>query len=251
MRPISKLALLGALTATLVAAPAAMAGTLTVGLKPNKGGTPVVGAPSTITTTLLTPGRAPTTDGNQQITAIEAKLPTQLLFNTIPFSPCNKESFVSSGSCPSASKIGDAVIKADGGPDVGVITSTATMYFGSGFTVLAKVNVDKPTIINDNIVGELRSSGTTGYGLSLYIPVPDDISHPLGTLYPTVTNTVATIKSPVKKTSVKGLKGKTTIPLVGLGPCKGALPFQINIKYRNLAGALTDDGGSGSGKCTK
>lgn len=258
MRSLSRVAVLGTLAAIAVAPSAMAANSGTASLSPKKGGTDVVGAPTTIKISTKTPDTPSTSDGGTRLLALQAKLPKQLLFNTIPFTPCNTASFVSSKSCSSSTKIGDATVLADGGPDVGVITGKAEMYFGTGFTVLVRLKTDKPAILDEAIIGSLRSSGSAtdsnaAYGLEMYIPVPQIVRQPLTTVFPTVTSVEATVKPPVKSKSVKGLKGKTKIPLAGLGPCKGALAFAINNLYTDATNSVLTktDSATASASCSK
>jgi hypothetical protein len=253
MRPLSRLIALGALSA-LVAAPSAMAAnSATASLSPNKGGTITQGNPVKFKVKALLPDTPSDTSGNRRLLAIQAKLPVPLLFNTIPFSQCDTASFPTSKSCPSSTKLGTATILADGGPSVGEITAKTTLYYGTGFTVLANVTVDKPAIINEGVVGSLRSSGTAGYGLEMYIPVPQSLSMPLQDLYPTVKSVDADFAPPKKK--VKVGKERITVPLAGLGPCPSSkkLNFQVNALYTDATGVTItkNDSASTTAKCKK
>lgn len=260
MRSLSRVAMLGTLTAALVAVPGASAANSgSAAVSPNKGGTLTVGAPTTFKVKVSTPDTAPDPSGNLRLQAITANLPTQLLFNTVPFKPCSTTSFIATKSCPSSSKLGTATVLANGGPEVGVITATTDLYFGTGFTVLARVQADKPAIIDEAVVGALRSSGfgvtnpSSLYGLQLYIPIPAKISEPISGLFPTVTATDATFKGPTKSVRLPGEKKKSKLPLVGLAPCKGALAFQVNVLYTDAVGLNTTktDSAAATAKCKK
>lgn len=253
MRSLSRLAVLGTLAAGLVAAPgASAANTATAKVTPNKGGSIVVGAPTTFTVKASTPDTAVDPSGNTRIKAIVANLPTQLLFNTVPFKFCDATSFQANKTCPSATRIGAATILADGGPDVGVITATTELFFGSGFSVLAHVESNAPAIINEAVIGSLRSSGVSGYGLQMYIEVPSKISEPTDGLFPVVRSVDAKFSGPSKSVRIPGQSKKVKLPLVGLAPCKGALNFQVNVQYANTAGAITKtDSASAKAKCKK
>jgi hypothetical protein len=255
MRISSRIALLGALAAIIPAA-SASASTATFTVSPNKGGTTIVGAPTTFKAA-FTGATAATTDGNQMLQKIVVDLPTQLVFNTIPFAQCSLATFAASGhTCPSSTKIGSATMTADGGPSVGDIPVVMTMYFGQGFTMLAHVTANKPAIIDEGLVGSLQSSGVAGYGLSMVFPVDQTLQAPLGlsaSVFPTVKQLNASFKMPTKKVSVKGIKGKVTVPLAGLGPCKGKLPFRIDVDYTNAANVATTktDTATSSATCKK
>jgi hypothetical protein len=240
MRSLSRVVLLGALSAVAVAPSAMAAPTLGVTVSPNKRGTLTLGAPTSFSVKFASPERASTTDGSLRLKAIATKLPDQLVFNPIPFTACKVTSFVASKVCPSSTKLGSAIITADGGPEVGEITATATLYFGSGYSILARVQASKPAVIDEAVIGSLQSSATTtdastGYGLQLYIPVTPAIQVPLDNVYPTVKAFNATVKPMTKKVKVDGVKGKYTLPLAGLGPCS-KLNFQVGVYYVNAAG---------------
>ncbi len=253
MRNLSRLLVLGTAAATL-AAPSAMAANSAVAkLTPNKGGTPVVAAPTTFKLTVNTPDVLYDASGNTRIKAIKANLPEQLLFNSLGFKQCPISTFLATKVCPSATKLGSAVVEADGGPDIGKVQARTDLYFGSGFTVLARVQSDSPAVIDQPVVGELRSSGATGYGLQMYIPVPADIAQPISGVYPIVRSVTATVKPPTRSVKIPKTKGKTKIPLAGLGPCKGALNFNVSVVYTD-AGGLIDkltDGAATKAKCKK
>ncbi len=253
MRNLSRLLVLGT-AAAAVAAPSAMAANSAVAtLSPNKGGTPVLAAPTTFKLTVNTPDIVYDASGNTRIKAIKANLPEQLLFNSIGFTQCQVTSFIETKSCPSKSKIGDAVVEADGGPDIGKVQATTELFFGSGFTVLARVQSDSPAVIDEPVVGELRSSGVRGYGLQMYIPVPAKVSQPIDRVYPIVRSVTATVKPPVRSVKVSGKKVK--IPLAGLGPCSGALNFDVSVVYGPPevlpSTVLTSVGASTKAKCKK
>lgn len=257
MRSLSRVALLGAVAAAAIAPSANAASTLSMGVSPNKAGTLTLGAPTTFTADFKSPDRASTTDGSLRLKAIIAKLPDSLVFNPIPFSACKVASFVATKTCPSATTLGTAKITADGGPEVGQIDATATLYFGTGYSVLANVKASKPAIIDEAVVGSLQSSATTtdsstGFGLEMFIPVTPTIQVPLDNVYPTVKAFNATIKPMTKKVKVDGVKGKYTMPIAGLGPCK-TLNFQVAVQYTNAGGVDTTqtDSANSSAKCKK
>ncbi|MEH3053398.1 MAG: hypothetical protein PGN13_05220 [Patulibacter minatonensis] len=257
MRPLSRVALLGALAMAVTAPTASAATTLDMKVSPKKRGTLTLGAPTTFTAAFASPERASTTDGTTRLKAIAAKLPDQLVFNPIPFTACNVAKFVATKTCPSASKLGTATIIADGGPEVGEITATTTLWFGSGYSILANVKASRPAVIDEAVVGSLQSSATptdasTGYGLQMYIPVTPQIQMPLDNVYPTVKKFDATIKPMTKKVKVDGVKGKYTMPVAGLGPCK-KLNFQINVTYTNAANVdtIATDSAKDTETCSK
>lgn len=253
MRPLTSLALLGATAMLAVAASPAQAinGSLKVKASPNKGGSVVLANPSTFTLDGKISGRTPTGDGNQRMHSMFAKLPTQLLFNTLPFKECRTSSFVQTGKCSSSTRLATATVLADGGPDIGVITAKATIYFGTGFSALINVNVDKPAVINEFIVGDLRSSGTQGYGLAMNIPIPASLHTPLPNLHPTVTSVEAKIKTPTKR--VKVGKKRERIPMAGIGTCKPKkMNFAIDVLYANATDTAIDtDTMKGSANCRR
>jgi hypothetical protein len=259
MRSLSRVAIAGALAAVLAAPSAMAANSMSVKLSPNKGGTLTVAAPTSFKVSANTPDTAPDPTGNTRLQAIAANLPVSLLFNSIPFTPCSTPKFVATLTCPSGSKLGTATVTADGGPDIGVITAKADIYFGTGFSVLAHLNVDKPASIDKAVIGSLRSSGGPGlvasslYGLQLYIPVPPDISNPLGNVFPTVKTTVADFTPPTKSVKVPGESKKVKLPLAGLGPCKGKLAFSISILYTDNLGVnvTKPDTAAGTASCKK
>lgn len=257
MRFLPRVAMLGTLAALAVTPSAMAANTAKATVTPNKGGTLLLAAPTTFNVTVNTPDTPVDPSGNTRIQAIAANLPVDLLFNSIPFKVCDRTSFIQKLTCPSATKLGTATLTADGGPDIGTITATTTLYFGTGFSVLAHVTVDKPAVIDTAVIGELRSSGRDGqtasslYGLQLFIPVPTQLSEPIPGLFPTVKSTVAKFSPPTKSTKVDGKKVK--IPLAGLGPCKGKLAFNIAVLYTNAAGLTTTktDSAATTAKCKK
>lgn len=261
MRSLSRAAVLGTLAA-LIATPSAMAAnTASAKVSPNKGGSLTLANPTKFTVKVATPDTPVDPSGNTQLQAIIADLPVDLLFNSIPFKPCNTNAFITTLSCPSSSKLGTATLTADGGPDVGVITAKTELFFGTGFAVLAHVTTDKPAVIDQAVIGSLRSSGQVPlgatssavsalYGLQLYIPVPKNLSEPVGGLFPTVKTTDASFAGPTKSTKVNGKKVK--VPLVGLGPCKGKLAFRIGAQYGDATGAITKtDTAATTAKCKK
>ncbi len=254
MRILSRLLVLGTLTALAATAPSAMAANTAVAtLTPNKGGTLLVAAPTTFKLTVNTPDAIYDNSGNTRIKAIKANLPEQLLFNSIPFKQCVVSDFLATKVCPSATKLGTAVVIADGGPDIGPVQATTDLYFGTGFSVLARIQSDSPAVIDQPVVGELRSSGLRGYGLQMYIPVPPEIAQPIERVYPIVRSVTATVKPPSVSKKVSGFKGKVKIPLAGLGPCSGKLNFLVNVVYTDAGGQIEKsvDGAATTAKCKK
>ncbi len=252
MRPLSRLVALSALSALVVAPNAMAANSSTATVTPNKGGSLTVATPVKFGIKAAFPDTPSDTTGNLRLQGIQAKLPLPLLFNSIPFAQCNAAAFVASKTCPSATKLGTATLIADGGPSVGDITAKTDLYFGSGFQVLARVQTDKPAILDEAVIGQLRSSGTTGYGLEMYIPVPKILQEPLDDLFPTVKSMDAVVSPPVKSVKIDGKKVK--LPLAGLGPCPSSkkLNFLINIVYENGAGVVTKtDSAASVAKCKK
>jgi len=255
MRPLSRIALAGAALSLALAPPAGAANSLKAKVSPNKGGQLTVAAPTTFRVQAATPDRRPTLDGGQKLKAVVAKLPTQLVYNPIPFKECTAASFLVQRTCPSSTKLGTVKILADGGPSVGDIDVAVTLWFGTGYTILARVQADKPCVIDEAIVGDLRSSGTKGHGLAMYIPVTPLLQMPLPNLYPTIKTIDATVKPMTKRTRVPGSRKKVKLPIAGLGPCTGSkqLNFAIDVQYTNAAGAdvTATDSASGSAKCRK
>lgn len=256
MRSLSRVALLGALTA-VAAAPVASAATLDMTVSPNKRGTLTLGAPTTFTANFASPERNATLDGSVRLKAIVAKLPDQLVFNPIPFKACDAVKFVATRSCPSATKLGEADIVADAGGDLTNLPAKATLYFGSGYSVLARIQATRPAVIDEAVVGQLESSATptdssAGFGLQMYIPVSPSVQMPLDGVYPIVKSFKATIKPMTKKVKVDGVKGKYTMPVAGLGPCK-TLKFRVGAYYTNAGGVdtIAQDVADDSGKCKK
>lgn len=238
MRKLSRIAVIGTLAAA-AAAPNAMAANSAVAkLSPNKGGTLTVAAPTTFQVTVNTDDVAYDNTGNTRIKAIRALLPEQLLFNSIGFKYCDTVTFLATKTCPSATKLGDAQVVADGGPDIGQVLATTELYFGSGFTILARVKSDAPAVIDQPVVGELRSSGVKGYGLQMYIPVPKDIAEPIERVYPIVKKVTATVKPQTRSVKVPGEKKKVKLPLAGLGPCSGKLNFKVEVVYTDSIGLI-------------
>jgi hypothetical protein len=257
MRSLSRVALLGALTAVVAAPTASAANSLSMTVSPNKRGTLTLGAPTTFTANFASPERVSTTDGSIRLKAIVAKLPDQLVFNPIPFAACNAATFVASKVCPSATKLGSATITADGGPEVGEVPATATLYFGTGYSVLARVQASRPAIIDEAIVGSLQSSASAtdssvGFGLQMYIPVSPVVQMPLENVYPVVKKFNATIKPMTKKVKVDGVKGRYTMPVAGLGPCS-TLNFRVGAYYTNAGGVdtIAQDVADDKQKCSK
>lgn len=253
MRKLSRIAVIGTLAAA-AAAPNAMAANSAVAkLSPNKGGSLTVAAPTTFQVTVKTPDTAYDNTGNTRIKAIKALLPEQLLFNSIGFKYCDTTTFLATKVCPSATKLGDAKVIADGGPDIGQVLATTELYFGSGFTVLARVKSDQPAVIDQPVVGELRSSGVRGYGLQMYIPVPKEIAEPIERVYPIIREVTATVKPPTRSVKVPGEKKKVKLPLAGLGPCSGKLNFNVSVVYTDAIGLIdkSTDGAPTTASCKK
>lgn len=250
MHALSRVGALAALSLTLLAPAASANGTMKVSLKPNKGGTILRAAPTSFNiavTGLTTPS---TTDGNTRLAGLRAALPEQLLFNSIGFKQCDKTQFIATKSCPSATKLGDAKVTVDAG-EAGIVPATTELWFGTGFTVLARVQADKPAVIDEAVIGSIRSSGEAGYGLELYIPVPTRVSNPLGSIFPTVRALETTVTPPSRRVKVPGEKGRTEIPLTGLGPCSGALNFNVTAVYADLAGTERTESAPGKASCKK
>lgn len=255
MRPLSRIALAGAALSLALAPSAGAANSLSAKFSPNKGGELTVAAPTTITLKAATPDRRPTMDGNQKLKAVVAKLPTEFVYNPIPFKECTSATFLVQKTCPSSTRLGTVDMIADGGPSVGDIDVDVTLYFGTGYTILARVQADKPAVIDETIVGDLRSSGTRGYGLAMYIPVTPLLQMPLPNLYPTVKTIDAKVKPMTKSTRVPGSRKKVKLPIVGLGPCTGSkrMNFGIDVQYTNAAGAdvIATDSATGKATCRK
>lgn len=241
MRLLSRAALLGLLAfsagGTAMPSPASAAGTLGVTLSPDKGGSLTVGAPTTFTLTATTPSVLYDLSGNTRLKAIKANLPEQLLFNTTDFPQCNVAKFLADKVCPKSTQLGTVEMKVDAGPDFPtLVDATAELFFGSGFTMLAFVHATSPAPIDQPVVGELRSSGTTGYGLQIYIPVPEQLSVPIDKVYPVVKSMKAVVTPPTRRVKVPGSTKKVKLPLAGLGSCKGALNFSLTIVYSDASG---------------
>jgi hypothetical protein len=265
MRSLPRLAVLGTLAAALVVTPSAMAAnTLVPTVSPNKGGSINLATPTTFSVKATFPDTVSDPTGNTRLQSIVAKLPLPLLFNTIPFGTCDLASFSNGHVCSSATKLGSAKIVADGGPDTGLINATADIYIGAGFSLYTRVQSSSPALIDEGVTNaRLESSGTTGYGLQMYIPVPQTLQQPIPGLYPTIRSLDATFTPPVKKVTVPGIKGKQKLTLAGLGPCPSTkkLNFQVNINYTDATGPHTDGNGqlistktdtaSGAAKCKK
>ncbi len=253
MRILSRAALLGSLVlAAATAQPAAAADSLTVGLSPNKGGSLLLGAPTTFSIKALTPDVPYGNDGNTRLSAIKVNMPEQLLFNTTGFTLCQVSVFMEQRVCPAKSKLGDVDMTVDGGPDFpSPIAATAELYFGSGFTVLAFVHAAEPAPIDEPVVGELRSSRERGYGLQIYIPVPGKLSAPIDNVYPVVRSMDATVTPPTRKVKIDGKKA--VLPLAGLATCKGDLNFSLSIVYTdaNRTTEKTSSPASYKAKCKK
>jgi hypothetical protein len=236
MHPFTRLAAIAVGAAALTGAPAAMAATSgAAAISPKTGGSITVGAPITIKLRATLPDTPSDTTGKARAMAVQVKLPLPLVFNSIPFSQCDTAQFLATKTCPSATRLATAAIVADGGPSVGLINASATMWFGAGFQVLTTITTDKPAILNETSIGTLRSSGTPGFGLELYIPIPAALQEPLQDLYPTVRSIVAKVTPPKKRIRIGD--ESVMLPLTGLGPCPSSrkLPFQINVLYTDAS----------------
>lgn len=253
MRILSRLFVLGTLLAA-TAAPSAMAENVSVAtLSPNKGGTYTAAAPTTFSLTTSTPDSVYDPTGRTRILAVKTNLPEQLLFNSLGFPTCKVTAFLESKICPRNTKLGTAVVQAYGGPDILAVQATADLYFGSGFAILARVRTESPAVIDEAVVGDLRSSLTTGYGLQMYIPVPPAISEPIDRVYPIVRSVTATVRPLNRKVKVPGRKRKLTVPLAGLGPCTGPMNFEQSIVYGDINGNINGvpDGAATQARCRK
>ena len=208
MRSLSRAALVGTVAAlALPAAASAVPATLSMTANPAKRGTLTLGAPTTFKVAFASPTRAATTDGNLKLQAIVTKLPDQLVFNPMPFGMCDVDQFVATKTCPSATKMGEAKIVADAGPEVGSVDATATLWFGTGYSVLARVQASRPAPIDEAIIGSLQTSSAKGdpshgFGLALSLPVGPTIQQPLPGVYPVVKSFDATVTPPTKKVKV-------------------------------------------------
>lgn len=243
MHPLTRLAavtIVAAAAAFTAASPATAANSGSASISPKTGGSTTVGAPVTIKLKATLPDTPSDTTGKTRVMAVQVKLPLPLVFNSIPFSQCNTAQFVTSKTCPSSTRLATATILADGGPGVGIIPAAATMWFGEGFQVLTSIKTERPAILDETSIGTLRSSGTPGFGLELYIPIPAALQEPLQDLYPTVRSIVATVTPPKKRIRIGD--ESVVLPLTGLGPCPASrkLPFQINALYTDApGGAIT------------
>ncbi len=255
MKHSQRFATLGLLaaTATFASASTASAATLTAKLTPNTGGSLTVAAPTTFNIDVAGLTTPYDNSGATRLKAIKAFLPEQMLFNTTGFKYCDTAKFLVSKECPSATKLGEANVIADGGPDIGEVLATAQLYFGSGFTVLARVQSDSPAVIDQPVVGDLRSSGLRGYGLQMYIPVPAEIAQPIERVYPVIRSMKATVTPPTRSVRVPGESKKVKLPLAGLGLCSGALNFNVSMVYTDAAGQIdkTTEPAAGKASCKK
>lgn len=252
MRSLPRTALAATLAALALTptTSASAAASLTMTATPATPGTLLVGTPITFSAKFASPDRVSTVDGNTQLKAIVAKLPDQLVFTPFGFPTCDVTQFVATKTCPSKTKLGSAKILADGGPDVNTINATANFYFGTGYSVLTRIQADHPGTIDEAIIGNLQTSATKadpshGYGLELYVPVSPEIQQPLDGVYPVVKSFEATITPPKRRVKVAGFDGKPTVPLTGLGPCT-LLNFSIAVNYTdrtgtNITGTDADD----------
>lgn len=259
MRSLSRLIVLGALSALAITPSAMAASSLTASVSPNKAGTVTQGNPIAFKVNGTFPDTPSDPSGNLQLQSIETKLPTALLFNTIPFGYClgneaAKTGFFATHTCPSSTKLGSATVIADAA-SAGTITATADLYFGAGFSVYTVIKASQPAVIDQAVSARLQSSGTNGYGLELFIPVPNELRQPLTGIYPTVKSVTATVKPGVKSVRVKGVKGKVKVPLTGLGPCPSnkKLPFLMSVNYTDANGLNTvkTDSASSTAACKK
>ncbi|MEH3055325.1 MAG: hypothetical protein PGN13_15200 [Patulibacter minatonensis] len=191
-----------------------------------------------------------------RLKSITTRLPDQLVFNPAPFAMCSTVTFVATKSCPSNTKMGESTITVDAGPDFPTpIEAKATLYFGTGYSVLAYVTASRPATIEEAVIGQLQTSSTatdasTGYGLQLSIPVTPKIQQPLDNVFPTVRSFVAKINPLTEKVKVDGKK--VTLPLVGLGVCK-KLNFKVSVEYTNAENGptTTTDTDDSSQACKK
>jgi hypothetical protein len=259
MRSLSRLVVLGTLSAIAIAPSAMATPSLTASVTPNKGGTVTVAAPISFKLTGTFPDTPSDPSGNLQLQSIATKLPPSLLFNTIPFATCLGDpvaltGFFATGSCPSATKLGTATVIADAA-SAGTITATSNLYFGSGFSVFTTVNATSPAVIDEKVASRLQSSASNGYGLELYIPIPPTLRQPIQGIYPTIKSVTATVSPAVKSVKVAGTKGKVKVPLTGLGPCPsgGKLPFEMDINYTDAAGlnVVKTDAAKATAACKK
>lgn len=257
MRILSRAALLGSFLlagSALAAQPAAAADALTVGLSPNKGGSLTVGAPTTFTLKATTPDVPYDVGGNTQLGAIKVNMPEQLLFNTTGFAQCSVPKFQVDKTCPKDTALGTVKMKVDAGPDFpALIDVTGELYFGTGFTILAMVHATSPAPIDEPVVGELRSSGVAGYGLQIYIPVPQNLAQPINGVYPVVRSMEAVVTPQTRKTKVPGERKAVKLPMAGLATCKGALNFSMSIVYTdaNRTTEKTSSPAAYKAKCKK
>jgi hypothetical protein len=235
MRTLSRAALFTTLAAAAMATtaqPAAAVSSAGATLTPNKSGTITVGAPTTIGLNLKTPDRLYDNSGQTRLKAIKVNMPEEMLFNTTGFAQCNVAKFIADKVCPASTKLAEATVMADAGPDFpDLVKATAEIYFGSGFTVLAYLHTETPAVLDIPVVGELRSSATTGYGLQIYIPVPADIAQPLERVYPVIKSMETTVTPPIRSVKLPGDSTKTKLPLAGLGVCRGKINFQMSTVY--------------------
>ncbi len=242
MRTLSRAALftgLAAAASAAIAQPALAANSAGATLTPNKGGSLTVGAPTTIGLSLKTPDRMYDNSGNTRLKGFKVNMPEQMLFNTTGFAQCNVAKFLADRVCPANTKLGTASVMADAGPDFpALVEATAEIFFGSGFTVLAYLHTTSPAVLDVPVVGELRSSGATGYGLQIYIPVPADIAVPIERVYPVIKSMTTTVTPPTRSVKVPGETKKVKLPLAGLGLCTGALNFSVTAIYTDALGVI-------------
>ena len=252
LRHLSRIAALST-AALALAAPVALGAEGAVELTPNRGGSSTIATPTTFkvtTSQLVTPYD---TTGNTRVKAIRALLPEQLLYNTTDFPTCDIEKFLSTKICPAKTRIGSADILADGGPEVGPVAVRASLFYGDGFAILARVQSDVPAYIDEPIVGRLSSAQTKGYGLQMYIPVPPQISQPIDGIFPVVRSVTASVRPPSLKMKVRGMKRKVRVPLAGIGPCRGLMRFDVGVVYTDGLGLadLITEGAPTTARCRK
>lgn len=259
MRSLSRVALLGALAAVAAAPAASAAPSLSHVGEPEQGRHPHPRRADDVHRELrlarahLDHRRQRPPQGDRR----EAPRPARLQPDPVREGHLQRGELRRLGQLPSASKLGSATITADGGPEIGEVPATATLFFGSGYSVLARIQASKPAVIDEFVVGKLESSATAtdaslGFGLQMFIPVSPKVQMPLDGVYPTVKTFKATIKPMTTKVRVPGVKGRYTMPVAGLGPCK-TLKFRVGAYYTNAAGVdtIAQDVADSSAKCKK
>lgn len=203
---------------------------LSVSVSPARQGSLTLARPTVIKMKLTTPDTLFDASGGTQAESIVFELPEELLFNPAPFAACDIEDFIDTHECPRSTQLGTATIVAYAGPDVGRIVARSKFFFGTGFTVLTKVNVDQPAVIDDALIGSLESSGSRGYGLQMRVPLSLQLRNPIGGIYPVIKYVKATVDPPKKLIRIRGKQA--VLPIAGLGPCK-RLNFRGSVTYSN------------------